>query len=178
MKGEPVKKKEVNPLLEKKLTAQAAETPGGPSLSAPGGPEKPVIHRHRRTRAELEAARARERKSWKVEEANPAIVMMIRLPFNIYAERINKKYPDWKDVAAIVEQIKMTDDEAATIALPATQLLNYYFPNQPEIAYVWANLLLCSSGVFMSKFKLLDEVKKLIDSKNPEPQKTGEEVNG
>jgi len=163
-------KKEPNPKLEEKLIEK-------PEDNIPLKTEGEVKRRHRRTQAEIRAAKEGQTSTWRSDVPNPAIMALVQLPYNGIVGRISKKYPDWKDVTDLVEQIKLTSEEAASIALPATQLLNYYFPNQPEIAYVWLNMILSTAGIAMEKMKLLTMIKEIVDAKKP-AQPEGEKVNG
>jgi len=66
--------------------------------------------------------------------------------FTVWAKRVK------------VNQIRLSDTEADTLALPLTQLQDYYFPDAiPEIAWVW----LSAAGAFVM---IVDAKIRLIEA--------------
>ena len=171
-----------NPELEEKLKVeQSAETitPADDPVNMP--PEKPK--RIRRTREQIEAEKTAK---VFVQEPNPIFMFGVKIPCEVIYSGAKKKCEQWDDVLAVLEQIRMTDAESYPIALSLTQLANYYFPNIPEIAYTWCNLILAVCTVGKSKIDIINQVAKMVKertktnepkpSENTQTTATGENV--
>lgn len=91
-------------------------------------------------------------------KANPLFAPLLKMPFSIWAKANGEK------------RLELTSDEALTLALPVTQLIEYYFPNMPHILIVWGNLTLQVISIFEIRLKLIQEVR---DQKNAELRKQG-----
>lgn len=127
--------------FKKKL--KGSDTP--PPVS-PGEKPKKI----RRTKAEIKAAQEQL-----ASVPNPLFVPVIKAPFDLWSESV--KLPS----------LKLTDTEATSLALPITQLVEYYLPKMPSIAVVWASLAVTSYNIMYPR---LSELKKIRDSK-PQPEK-------
>jgi len=93
-----------------------------------------VIKRHRRTRAEIEASRSPAVS----DQPNPAYRPIISTLFNIIGN-----VTDCQDIKT------KADEYADRLALPVTQLSDYYMPKVKGIYIVWANLLITAGGITM-----------------------------
>lgn len=63
--------------------------------------------------------------------------------------------------AAKIEQLALKDDEAEALALPITQLQEYYFPGVlPEIAGTWIMLVFASSRIIKPRIDMVNIVRK------------------
>jgi len=83
------------------------------------------------------------------EKANLAIVPVIEIPFDLWAQAM--KLPE----------LALGKDEAKNLALPITQLLEYYFPGRiPEIAWIWLMLFASTSNILKPRLKIISERKK------------------
>ena len=126
-----IKKKEIQPGLEDKL-----KKPAG--IVEPG-------KRERRTNEEIE--KDREKKIL-IEQPNPLFVPILKIPFDAWAE------------AAKVEDLRLSAQETNSLALPVTQLVNYYLPKMPAIAYAWCGLVLSLYAIMQSRLALIKALKK------------------
>jgi len=79
--------------------------------------------------------------------ANPAIVGLLKIPFELWAQLTK------------FDSMALTDKEAELIGLPATQLVNYYLPVSDNPIYlVWASLVGTASYIMLPR---LYELKKI-----------------
>jgi hypothetical protein len=132
----------------------------GPSEpDAPGAasdqPEKK--QRHRRTRAEIEASKRAKVERPIAQCANPLFIPLLKLPFEIWSK-------------GTVDDMKLSDAEAEAMALPITQLVEYYLPAMPEIWAVWTNLSIQAFGVMSIRLAVL---KTIRDQKKAAAQASG-----
>jgi hypothetical protein len=66
------------------------------------------------------------------QKANVMLVPVLRIPFELWS------------IANNMPELELTKEEGEDLALPVTQLLEYYFPGKiPEIAWVW--LMMCGA---------------------------------
>jgi hypothetical protein len=90
--------------------------------------------------------------------ANPAIVGLLKLPFELWAQLTK------------LDDMALTENEAKLLGLPATQLVNYYLPQTDNPVYlVWASLVGIASYIMLPR---LYKLKKIKDEKTV--QGTGE----
>lgn len=141
-----LKKKEPKPKLEDKLKALT----NGPDLIKE--PDK----RHRRTDDEIQKEKEKE---LLVERPNPLFVPILKIPFDAWAETVK------------VEELRLSGQETNSLALPVTQLVNYYLPKMPAIAYAWCGLVLSLYAIMQPRLKLIKELKKTKDV--PEERQKG-----
>ena len=78
---------------------------------------------------------------------------------NLIAEGIKTPFELWS-ISQKLDELKLTDKEAAAMALPVKQLLDYYLPNVPLIALAWASLALTTKSVMSPRLILIAEIKK------------------
>ncbi|MBW8003339.1 MAG: hypothetical protein FVQ80_15220 [Planctomycetes bacterium] len=76
------------------------------------------------------------------------IAQGLKMPFDLWA------------VSQKIEQLRVTDDEACAIAIPAKKLLDYYFPGAPVIAIAWAGLVISLYTITAPRLKLIADLKK------------------
>ena len=83
------------------------------------------------------------------QKPNLTLIPVLRIPFEIWAQGQG------------VPGLALKKDEAEELALPVTQLLEFYFPGRiPEIAWVWLMLLGSIYNVVEPRMKLLAELRK------------------
>jgi len=82
----------------------------------------------------------------------------IQIPFDLWA------------VSQGVEGLKLADQESILIAKPCKQLIDYYLPQVPEIAWAWISLSAVSYSIMKSRLALIAAIKK---SKVSSEQMTG-----
>lgn len=73
---------------------------------------------------------------------------VVKMPFELWA--INQK----------VEQLALEDKEAAQIAEPVKQLLDYYLPQIPAIAYAWIALTVNSFWIMRTRLLLIKAIQE------------------
>jgi hypothetical protein len=82
------------------------------------------------------------------EKANLALVPVLRIPFELWSK------------ATKLPELALTKKEGEDLALPITQLLEFYFPGKiPEIAWVWLMLLGATSNILEPRLKLIAKTK-------------------
>jgi len=83
------------------------------------------------------------------EKANETLVPVLRIPFAIWAKSTG------------VKELELNKDEAKDLALPVTQLLEFYFPGRiPEIAWVWLMFAGTTYRILEPRMDLLTEKRK------------------
>lgn len=80
---------------------------------------------------------------------------VVKIPFELWA------------IGQDVWQLKLNDDEAARIAEPAKQLLEYYLPKIPVIAYAWLSLSVSAFWVMRTRLLIIQELKKQREKQRP-----------
>lgn len=84
------------------------------------------------------------------EKPNLTLIPVLRAPFEFWAQSQG------------LPELALTKDEATNLALPVTQLLEFYFPGKiPEIAWCWLMM-------FGSTFNILEPRLKLLAKKRNE----------
>jgi len=73
---------------------------------------------------------------------------VLKIPFNVWADNIK------------IEQLRLKDEEAQSLALPIAQLINYYLPRLSPIGYVWLSFGITSFSVMQIRLKLLADIRK------------------
>lgn len=85
------------------------------------------------------------------EKANATLVPVLQIPFATWARAIG------------VKEMALNKDEAKDLALPVTQLLEFYFPGRiPEIAWVWLMMLGTTYRILEPRLDLLAAKRKAI----------------
>ena len=83
------------------------------------------------------------------EKANETLVPVLQIPFRTWA------------VAVGVKELELNKDDAKDLALPVTQLLEFYFPGRiPEIAWVWLMMLGSTYRILEPRLELLAQKRK------------------
>lgn len=126
------KKKEVKPGLEEKLK----------KLQIPGETDK-------RTRRTDEEIKKEKEKDILIEQPNPLFIPILKIPFDAWAETVK------------VDELRLSTQETNSLALPVTQLVNYYLPKMPAIAYAWCGLILSLYTIMQPRLKIIKELKKV-----------------
>ena len=73
---------------------------------------------------------------------------VVKIPFELWS------------ISQSVKSLALADAEAKRIAEPALQLLEYYLPQIPVIAYAWVSLSVSTFWVMQSRLKTIQELKK------------------
>lgn len=134
------KKKEVKPSLEEKLK----------KLQVPGEPDKRI----RRTDEEIKKEKERD---ILIEQPNPLFIPILKIPFDAWAETVK------------VDELRLSTQETNSLALPVTQLVNYYLPKMPAIAYAWCGLILSLYTIMQPRLKIIKELKKVKAGQSASP---------
>lgn len=85
---------------------------------------------------------------------------VVKIPFELWS------------ISQSVKSLALTNDEAKRIAEPAQQLLEYYLPKIPVIAYAWIGLSVSSFWVMRTRLLLIQELKEQREkqqAKSPPP---------
>ena len=84
------------------------------------------------------------------QKANETLIPILQMPFSFWSKTQG------------IKELELADKEAKELALPVTQLLEFYFPGKvPEIAFVW----LMFAG---STFKIVDSRLAILAKKRKE----------
>lgn len=90
---------------------------------------------------------------------------VVKIPFELWS------------ISQSVKSLALTDEEAKQIAEPARQLLEYYLPQIPVIAYAWISLSVSTFWVMQTRIRTIQELKKhrerLQKPKPAEPAQPG-----
>lgn len=93
------------------------------------------------------------------DQVGPAlelVVNFIKFPFELWSIRVPE-----------VPGLALTDEEAKQVAEPARELIEYYLPKIPPIAWAWASLGVSSFWIMRSRLLLIEEYKKQAASSAP-----------
>jgi len=92
--------------------------------------------------------------------ANPAIVGLLKIPFELWAQLTK------------LDNMALTDKEAELIGLPATQLVNYYLPVSDNPIYlVWASLVGTASYIMLPRMCELKKIRaQRVGKSSAEPE--------
>lgn len=83
------------------------------------------------------------------EKANETLVPVLQIPFKTWATAVG------------VKDLELNKDDAKDLALPVTQLLEFYFPGRiPEIAWVWLMMLGSTYRILEPRLELLAKIRK------------------
>lgn len=93
------------------------------------------------------------------EKANEQMIPVLQTPFSLWATSTG------------VDELRLPEKDAKKLALPITQLLEYYFPGQiPEIVWCWLILAGCVTQVMDGRLQLLKKIRDAKKSGKPVPQ--------
>lgn len=73
---------------------------------------------------------------------------VIAMPFDLWAARVDLK------------ELKLSKDELNLLAGPVKELLDYYLPQIPVIAYAWISVSVAAYSVMKVRLELIAELKK------------------
>ena len=73
---------------------------------------------------------------------------VIKIPFQLWS------------ISQSVKSLELTDEEAKRIAEPAKQLLEYYLPKIPVIAYAWITMSVNTFWVMQVRLRTIKELKE------------------
>ncbi len=90
---------------------------------------------------------------------------VVKIPFELWS------------ISQSVKSLALTDEEAKRIAEPAKQLLEYYLPQIPVIAYAWISLSVSTFWVMQTRLRTIKEIrehrKRLEQPRPTEPAQPG-----
>jgi len=109
-----------------------------------------------------------------------AVARLPQLPNESVVAAFRMLFAAW-EASVKVEGVAITEEEARSMALPVTQLIEFYCPGQiPEIAWTWVMAVWSVGSVTMLRIKLIKAVKdakpKPVESVEvvPDAGKTGQ----
>ena len=73
---------------------------------------------------------------------------VVKIPFELWS------------ISQSVKSLALTDEEAKRIAEPAMQLLEYYLPQIPVIAYAWISMSVSTFWVMQTRLRTIQELKE------------------
>lgn len=83
------------------------------------------------------------------EKANLTLIPVLQIPFALWSKWIG------------VKEMVLTKDDAKELALPVTQLLEFYFPGRiPEIAWVWLMMFGTTYRILEPRLEHLARLRK------------------
>ena len=82
------------------------------------------------------------------ELTSDIVAGVIKIPFQLWS------------ISQSVKTLELTDEEAKQIAEPAKQLLEYYLPKIPVIAYAWVSLSVSTFWVMQTRLRTIKELKE------------------
>lgn len=83
------------------------------------------------------------------ENLTPDVLIgIVKMPFELWA------------ISQAVEELALQDDEAKQLSGPIKQLLDYYMPKIPAIAYAWISLAISSFWIMRSRLLLIKAIKE------------------
>jgi len=85
---------------------------------------------------------------------------VIKIPFELWS------------ISQSVKSLALSDEEAKRIAEPARQLLEYYLPQIPVIAYAWVGMSVSIFWIMQTRLRTIQEIKKQrerISQGSPQP---------
>lgn len=80
---------------------------------------------------------------------------VVKIPFELWS------------ISQGVKKLALDDKEARQMAEPAKQLLEYYLPKIPVIAYAWVSMSVSTFWVMRSRLLLIQEIKKQHQDQQP-----------
>lgn len=89
-----------------------------------------------------------------LDQIGPAIelvVNFVKLPFELWQIRVPQ-----------VKGLALTNPEAKQIAEPARELIEYYLPKIPPIAYAWASLAVAGFWIMRTRLVAIEEYRQKI----------------
>ena len=92
------------------------------------------------------------------------VTPVVKMPFDLWALKNN------------LDELKINDKEAMLIAKPLKELLDYYLPKIPTIAYAWISLLVMGYTVLKPRLESIQKIKK--DTSPVEPNVAGKGQGG
>jgi len=90
-----------------------------------------------------------------VQLDDTVIAQVIQVPFDLWA------------FSNDCDKLKVTMPEAKLIAKPLKQLLDYYMPNVPEIAWAWIAFSTASYSIVKSRLLIIAAIKKDTSTVQP-----------
>lgn len=82
------------------------------------------------------------------------IANAIKMPFDVWAK------------GQQVPELKLKDQEAMQLAKPVKDLLDYYLPKVPAIAFAWISLAITSYSVTAPRLEILAKIRKQKQSQS------------
>jgi len=166
--GKKVKKKSKKAVKKAKLVKPKESAPAKPKITPyPAAGEKVQEFENRldeqladNVPAEPKRGPGRPPKEKTQEPEQPELTSdivagVIKIPFELWA------------IGQDVEGLALTKEEAAQMAEPARQLLEYYLPRIPVIVYAWLGLSVNIFWVMRTRLLLIKEIRKQRQKQQP-----------
>lgn len=91
--------------------------------------------------------------------AGPEVTSAPELPQDIIKNAIKVPFDLWAIQQSITE-LRLGDNEAAALAEPVKQLLDYYSPQLPAVSIAWFSLAVVSYSILAVRLRIIDKQKK------------------
>ena len=112
--------------------------------------------RERRTKEEMIAER-----DTLVQEPNLLLIPILKAPFSLWAAREK------------IEELRLLDEEAYKLALPLTQITEYFFPGKiPAIIYACSSLVFTGISIMQPRMNKIKEVRIEREKSESNPGET------
>jgi len=141
--------------IEKDLSA-IRENAGGEKKDIPPSVQD-TPKRKRRSKEQILQDKRKAELDRLPKDPNPLIVPVINGIFDHWAGAVK------------VEDLKLKEGEAESLALPITQLIAYYLPQMPPIALAWGSLGAAAYGIMGPRLTLLSEMRKKKEKNKVKP---------
>lgn len=152
-----VKKKTRSTVFKEKISTLPSPLPG---KEEPG--------RIRRTDEEIAKEKIDTVKKILNLPPDPVLIPLVKMLFNTwpYSVMSSIRYDDLMKIAE--KSLLLKDEEATAVAIPLTQLKNYYLPSINPIWFAWANLTSAVYSIMAIRLQTLRELRAAIKARDKE----------
>ena len=129
-------------------------------------PGKEEQGRIRRTDEEIAKDRIDAVKKILDAPPDPVLIPLVKMLFNTWPYSVisSIRYDDLMKVAE--KSLPLKDEEATAVAIPLTQLKNYYLPGINPIWFAWANLASAVYSIMAIRLTTLSELRAAIKARD------------
>ncbi len=133
--------------------------------SSPPPPQEGAPGKIRRTDEEIKKDRIDAVTKILEAKPDPVLIPIIKMFFNTWPNSQIAKIP-YEDLRKQAERtLPMSDKEASELALPLTQLKNYYLPNINPIWFAWTNLISCGYSIIAIRMQMMKELREFMEAR-------------
>ena len=111
-----------------------------------------------------------------VDKPDPAVVPFVKMLFNLWPNTVLPTIPYDDIFERAKKTLPITNEEATMIAIPITQLKNYYLPVMNPIWLSWANLASAIYGITSIRVQILREFRFAIAERKKQEHPPAQEV--